>query len=53
MHLWIQILPVEAGQATLKVTIRAYMHIFMNAMVATPLQYGLDKLPEMLSMIPY
>ena len=42
MNLWIQILPVEAGQ-----------NMFMKAMVTKPLQDGVDKLAEMLSMIPY
>ena len=36
MNLWIQILPVEAGQAKLKVTIRAEVNMFMKAMVAKP-----------------
>ena len=53
MNLWIQILPVEAGQAQLKVTIRAEVNMFMKAMVTKPLQDGVDKLAEMLSMIPY
>ena len=54
MNLWIQILPVEAGQAKLKVTIRAEVNMFMKAMVAKPLQDGVEqKLAEMLSMIPY
>ena len=51
MNLWIQILPVEAGGG--KVTIRAEVNMFMKAMVAKPLQDGVDKLAEMLSMIPY
>ena len=42
---------VEAGQAKLKVTIRAEVNMFMKAMVAKPLQDGVDKLAEMLSMI--
>lgn len=53
MNLWIQILPVESGQAKLKVTIRAEVNMFMKAMVTKPLQDGVDKLAEMLSMIPY
>ena len=39
--------------AKLKVTIRAEVNMFMKAMVAKPLQDGVDKLAEMLSMIPY
>lgn len=53
LKLWIQIVPVEAEQAKLKVTIRAEVNMFMKAMVTKPLQEGVDKLAEMLSMIPY
>ena len=53
MNLWVQILPVEAEQAKLKVTIRAEVSMFMRPMVSKPLQDGVDKLAEMLSMIPY
>lgn len=53
MNLWIQILPVEAEQAKLKVTLRAEVNMFMKAMVSKPLQEGVDKLADMLSMIAY
>ncbi len=53
LNLWIQIVPVEAEQAKLKVTIRAEVNMFMKAMVSKPLQEGVDKLAEMLSLIPY
>ena len=53
MNLWIQILPVDAEQAKLKVMIRAEVNMFMKAMVSKPLQDGVDKLAEMLSVIPY
>ena len=54
MNLWIQIFACRgwAGQK-LKVTIRAEVNMFMKAMVTKPLQDGVDKLAEMLSMIPY
>lgn len=53
MNLWIQIVPVDSEQAKLKVTIRAEVNMFMKAMVAKPLQDGVDKLADMLSMISY
>ena len=53
LNLWIQILPVTEAEAKIKVTIRAEVNMFMKAMVAKPLQDGVDKLAEMLSMIPY
>ncbi len=53
MNLWIQMLPVEAEQSKLKVTIRAEVNMFMKSMVSKPLQEGVEKLADMLSMIPY
>ena len=53
LNLWIQVVPVDAGQAKLKVTIRAEVNMFMKAMVSKPLQEGVEKLADMLSMIPY
>ena len=53
MNLWIQILPVTDAEAKIKVTIRAEVNMFMKAMVAKPLQEGVEKLADMLSMIPY
>ena len=53
LNLWIQILPVNENEAKMKVTIRAEVNMFMKAMVAKPLQEGVEKLADMLSMIPY
>ena len=53
MNLWIQMLPVGETEAKLKVTIRAKVNMFMKAMVAKPLQEGVEKLADMLAMIPY
>lgn len=53
LNLWIQILPEGMDNAKMKVTIRAEVNIFMKAMVAKPLQEGVEKLADMLSMIPY
>ncbi|WP_300727308.1 SRPBCC family protein [uncultured Bacteroides sp.] len=53
LNLWIQILPVSEEEAKLKVTIRAEVNMFMKAMVSKPLQDGVEKLADMLAMIPY
>ena len=53
MNLWIQILPVTDNEAKIKLTIRAEVNMFMKAMVAKPLQEGVEKIADMLSMIPY
>ena len=53
LNLWIQISPEGMDNAKMKVTIRAEVNMFMKAMVAKPLQEGVEKLADMLSMIPY
>lgn len=53
LNLWIQILPVTQEEAKMKVTIRAEVNMFMKAMVAKPLQEGVEKLADMLAMLPY
>lgn len=53
LNLWIQILPVTQEEAKMKVTIRAEVNMFMEAMVSKPLQEGVEKLADMLAMLPY
>ncbi|HJC92766.1 MAG TPA: SRPBCC family protein [Candidatus Phocaeicola excrementigallinarum] len=53
LNLWIQILPVGEEEAKMKVTIRAEVNMFMKAMVSKPLQEGVEKLADMLSVLPY
>jgi carbon monoxide dehydrogenase subunit G len=53
LNVWIQILPVSEAEAKMKVTIRAEVNAFMKAMVSKPLQEGVEKLADMLAMIPY
>lgn len=53
LNLWIQILPIGEEEAKMKVTIRAEVNMFMKAMVSKPLQEGVEKLADMLSVLPY
>ena len=53
LNLWIQILPVSDEESKIKVTIRAEVNMFMKAIVSKPLQEGVEKIAEMLSVIPY
>ncbi len=53
LNLWIQILPVAEEQAKMKVTIRAEVNMFMKGLISKPLQEGVEKLADMLAMIPY
>lgn len=53
LNLWIQILPEGNNAAKIKVTVRAEVNFFMKALVTKPLQEGVEKLADMLAMIPY
>ena len=53
LNVWLQILPVSEAEAKMKVTLRAEVNAFMTAMVSKPLQEGVEKLTDMLAMIPY
>lgn len=52
-HLWIQLLPTSDGFCKMKLTVRAELNMFIKAMVSKPLKEGVEKLADMLAMIPY
>lgn len=52
-NLWIQLLPVTETQCKMKLTVRAELNMFIKAMVSKPLKEGVEKLADMLAMIPY
>lgn len=52
-NLWIQLLPVTERECKMKLTIGMELNPFMKTMVQKPLQEGLEKMADMLSMISY
>lgn len=52
-NLWVQIVPVTDVQCKMKLTIGMELNPFMKAMVQKPLQEGLEKMADMLSLIEY
>ncbi len=52
-NLWIQILPTATYESKMKCTIGAELNFFMKQMAKKPLQEGVEKLADMLAMIPY
>ena len=52
-NIWIQIAPVAVEECKLKITIGMELNPFMKTMVQKPLQEGLEKMADMLSMINY
>ena len=52
-NLWIQLLPTSPYACKMKCTIGADLNFFMKQMAKKPLQQGVEKLADMLAMIPY
>lgn len=51
-NLWIQLLPCNEG-TRMKVTLGADLNFFLRKMIEGKLKDGVDKLADMLAMIPY
>lgn len=52
-NLWIQLVATGEEECKMKITIGMEINPFMKAMVQKPLQEGLEKMVEMLSLINY
>ncbi len=52
-NLWIQLVPVTEAECKVKVTIGMELNPFMKTMVQKPLNEGLEKMVDMLSIIHY
>ena len=52
-NLWIQIVPEGEDACKMKLTIKADINPFIKGMVSKPLQDGLEKIADVLAMIPY
>ena len=52
-NLWIQLLPTSSYECKMKCTVGAELNFFIKQMAKKPLQEGVEKRAEMLSMIPY
>lgn len=52
-NLWIQIVPEGEEACKMKLTIKADINPFIKGMVSKPLQEVLEKIADVLAMIPY
>lgn len=52
-NLWIQVLPVTETTSKMKVTVQADIPSMLKGMVSGPLQDGVEKIADVLSMVPY
>lgn len=52
-NLWIQLLPVTDDTCKMKLTIKAELNPFIKGMVQKPLTEGIEKIADVLQIIPY
>ena len=52
-NLWIQVLPTSTYESKMRCTVGAELNFLMRQMAKKPLQEGVEKLADMLAMIPY
>ena len=53
LNMWIQLLPVTDTSCKMKLTVKGDIPFMLKAMVRKPLQEGVEKVADMLAMIPY
>ena len=52
-NLWIQFVAVTPSETKVKITIKAVLNPFIKPRVSKPLQDALDKMADMMTMLPY
>ncbi len=52
-NLWIQLLPTGEWSCKMKLTIKAELNMFIKGMVKKPLEEGIERIADILAMIPY
>ena len=52
-NLWIQLLPVTETTCKMRVTVKADIPIFLKPMIGNKLKDGVDKIADVLAMLPY
>lgn len=53
LNLWIQLLPITDNECKMRLTVRAEVNLFMKGLVSKPLKEGIEKMADVLAMIPY
>lgn len=53
MNMWIQLVPMSEESCKMRVTIKADVPIFLKGMVSKPLQEAVEKIADVLAMVPY
>lgn len=53
LNMWIQLVSLNENETKTKITVKAELNPFIKPMVSKPLQDGLNKMAQMLTIIPY
>lgn len=53
LNLWIQFVPTGENETASRVTVKAELNPFIKPLVSKPLQEGVDKMADMLLVLPY
>lgn len=53
LNMWIQLISLNENETKTKITVKAELNPFIKPMVSKPLQDGLNKMAQMLTVIPY
>ena len=53
LNMWIQLLPTSDTSCKMKLTVKGDIPFMLKGMVSKPLQEGVEKVADMLAMIPY
>lgn len=53
LNMWIQLVSLNENETKTKITVKAELNPFIKPMVSKPLQDGLNKMAQMLAVIPY
>ena len=51
--IWIQLLPTPEDNTAMKLTLRAELNPFIRGMISKPLQEGINKIAEAITLIPF
>ena len=52
-NMWIQLLPASDTSTKMKLTVKAELNPFIRGMVSGPIEQGLEKIAEALTMVQY
>lgn len=53
MFMWVQLVKSDDLVTKMKITVKAELNVFIKSMVSKPLQDGVNKIADMLSLLPY